>query len=466
LLLARISLTVLDARALADIPRLHATSMDAGVAIFALLITTLSAMTFGMVPAFRASRVDVAGGLRAGNTAGVPARVRYFREGLVIAQIALGLLLAVGAGLVVQSFRALASSDPGFSPAGVMTMRVATPGQGMNGPPAFAAFHEALAERVRAVPGVTASGAISLLPLSGQGPLQPYAYNEETARNWEQLSADEMRVTPGYFRAIGATFMAGRDFTNDDVHAMRRAIVIDDTLAERAFGGSDAAIGRLLQLEPETTPESFFEVIGVVRHIKYHDLRRPMLPQIYQPGVFMQFSMAVRTDGDVAVITRAVEEAIAGARPGTAVQDVRPLADIVETALGPTLLAASLMTAFGVVALLLAAVGVYGAFSYYVGERARDFAVRLALGASPATIRRAVLARSGAMAAAGLGLGIGGALLMGRIASGMLYEVSAVDPGTYIGAVLCLAVVAIIAAGVPAWRASRIDPKVGLMDVS
>ena len=466
LLLARISLTVLDARALADIPRLHAASMDVGVAMFAVLITTLSATAFGLVPAFRASRVDVAGGLRAGNTAGVPARVRYFREGLVIAQIALGLVLAVGAGLVVQSFRALALSDPGLSSTGVMTMRVATPGQGMRGMPDAVAFHEMLAERVRAIPGVTAAGAISLLPLSGQGPLQPYAYNEETARNWEQLSADGLRVTPGYFRAIGASFIAGRDFTVDDARTLRRAIVIDDTLAERAFGSSDAAIGRQLQLEPETNPESFFEVIGVIRHIKYHDLRRAMLPQIYQAGVFTQFSMAVRTDGDVASITRPVQDAIAGARPGTAVQDVRPLADIVEVALGPTLLAASLMTAFGVVAVLLAAVGVYGAFSYYVSERSRDFAVRLALGASPAIIRRAVLARCGAMAAGGLALGVTGAALVGNVAAGLLYEVSAVDPGTYLGAVVCLAIVALIAAGLPAWRASRVDPKVGLTEVS
>ena len=233
----------------------------------------------------------------------------------------------------------------------------------MRGRPDVLAFHNVLAERIRAVPGVTASGAISLLPLSGQGPLQPYAYDEETARNWEQLSADSLRVTPGYFRAIGASLVAGRDFIDDDLQTARRAIVIDDTLAERAFGGSAAAIGQQIQLEPESAPESFSEVIGVIRHIKYHDLRREMLPQIYRAGVFGPFSVAVRTDGDAATIAKPVADAIAGVRPGTAVQDIRPLADIVEGALGPTLLAASLMTAFGVVALLLAAVGVYGAFS-------------------------------------------------------------------------------------------------------
>ncbi len=459
LLLARASVALLSARALADLPRLQEISVDVGVALFAVLVTTLSAVLFGLVPALRASRVDVAGGLRAGNTIGTHARGRHFREGLVVAQLALGLVLAIGAGLVVQSFRTLASSDPGFTADRVMTMRVATPGQGFANPAAFVSFHEALAERIRAVPGVAGAGAISLLPLSGQGPLQPYAYDEETARNWESATADGLRITPGYLPAIGATFVAGRDFVDDDVRTGRHAIVIDDSLAARAFGSSEAAIGKTLQLERERTPDGLFEVIGVVRHIRYHDLRRPMLPQIYQAGLFTQFSVAVRATGDAASLAPAVEAAIESFRPGTAVQDIRLLSDIVEEALGPTLLAAALMTMFGLVALLLAAVGVYGAFSYYVSERMSDFAIRLALGASPLEIRRFVLTRCLGMAAAGLTLGLIGAAAFGSIGADLLYGVNAWDARIYLGAMVCLSTAAILAAGLPARRASNVDPK-------
>jgi putative ABC transport system permease protein len=457
LLLARASVSLLSARALAELPRLQEISVDVGVALFAVVVTTLSAVLFGLVPALRAARVDVAGGLRAGSTIGTHARGRHFREGLVVAQLALGLVLAIGAGLVVQSFRTLASSHPGFNADGVVTMRVATPGQGFANPAAFVSFHETLAERIRAVPGVAGVGAISLLPLSGQGPLQPFAYDEETALNWESVTADGLRITPGYLPAIGATFVAGRDFSDDDVRTGRRAI--DDTLAARAFGSSAAAIGQTLQMERERTPASLSEVIGVVRHIRYHDLRRPMLPQIYQAGLFTQFSVAVRASGDAASLAPTVERAIESFRPGTAVQDVRLLSDIVEEALGPTLLAAALMTTFGVVALLLAAVGVYGAFSYYVAERMGDFAVRLALGASPSEIYRFVLARCLSMAATGLALGVIGAATFGRMGADLLYGVNAWDASIYIGAMVCLSTVALFAAGLPARRASRVDPK-------
>lgn len=459
LLLARTSVSLSSARALADLPRLQEISVDVGVALFAVAITTLSAVLFGLVPALRAARVDVASGLRAASTIGTHARGRHFREGLVVAQLALGLMLAIGAGLVVQSFRTLASSNPGFAADGVLTMRVATPGQGFANRAAFTSFHETLAERIRALPGVAGVGAISLLPLSGQGPLQPFAYDEETARNWESATADGLRITPGYLSAIGATFVAGRDFVDDDVRSGRRTIVIDDTLAQRAFGSSEAAIGQMLQMGRERTADTLSEVIGVVRHIRYHDLRRPMLPQIYEAGLFAQFSMAVRASGDAASLAQTVENAIESVRPGTAVQDVRLLSDIVEEALGPTLLAAALMTTFGVVALLLAAVGVYGAFSYWVAERMSDFAVRLALGASPSEIYRFVLTRCLSMAAAGLAFGLIGAATLGAVGADLLYGVNSWDAGIYVGAMACLSTVALFAAGLPARRAARVDPK-------
>ena len=217
-----------------------------------------------------------------------------------------------------------------------------------------------------------------------------------------------------------------------------------------------------MQLEPEGTPESFFEVVGVVAHMRYHDLRRAQLPQIYRGGLFRTYSVAIRADGDVSALADAAREAISAVRPGTAVQDVRLLAAIVDDALGPMRVAVWLMTGFGVLALTLAAVGIYGVFSYFVGERTHEIAVRLALGATPSAVRRLVVGRGLALTAAGLTLGLIGAGAVSGVASRLLYEVDALDVTTYAAAMLSVAGVAVAACWLPAHRASRVDPQAGL----
>jgi predicted permease len=462
IVVARVALMAVDLRALSTVPRLESVSIDFLVLAFAIGTSTLAAVAFGLAPALRAARVDVADGLRGAAIGSVSRRGSRFRESMIVTQLALGLVLVVGAGLVVQSFRALADTDSGFEPAGALTMRVATPGRGLQDRPAIVAFHEELMERLRRLPGVTAAGATSQVPLTGQGPLQPFAYDAETARNWEQISADGFNVSPGYFKAAGATLIAGRDFSNDDIKHARRVIIIDDTLAQRAYGGTDKAVGRQLQLEPEGTPESFFEVIGVIRHMKYHDLRRAVLPQIFRGGLFLNFNVVLRSDGDASNLAEPARLAIAGLRPGSAVQRVRLLSEIVEDALGPMRLAVWLMIGFGIVALTLAAVGIYGVFAYFVAERTREIAVRLALGATPADVRRLVVGRAVTLLAIGLGTGLFVTIGLGPATSGLLYSVSAYDAGIYLAAVLCLAAIALAACWLPAYRASRLDPQAGL----
>ena len=462
ILLARIALVILDVRALSTVPRLASVSIDALVLTFAIATSTLAALAFGIAPALRAARVDVADGLRAAAVGSPSRRGNRFRESMIVTQLALGLVLVVGAGLVVQSFRALADTNPGFEPDGALTMRVATPGQGLQNREAIVAFHQELMQRLRSLPGVTAAGGTSQVPLTGQGPLQPFAYDAETARNWEQTSADGFNVSPGYFAAVGATLMAGRDFSDDDIQNGRRVIVIDDSLAQRAYGGIEKAVGRQLQLEPEGTPESFFEVIGVVRHMNYHDLRRAVLPQIFQPGLFLNFNVVLRADRNASNLAEPARRAIAELRPGSAVQRVRLLSEIVDDALGPMRLAVWLMIGFGLVALTLAAVGIYGVFAYFVAERTREIAVRLALGATPADVRRLVVGRGLVLLGVGLGIGLFGAVALGSAASELLYAVSVYDAGIYVAAVLCLTAVALAACWVPAFRASRIDPQAGL----
>jgi predicted permease len=461
--LARLALLTMRTRALANVPRVEDVSIDLIVLAFAAGISTIAAAVFGLLPAMRAASLDVADALRA---AAVGSRSRAGgrgREVLIVTQLALGLVLVVGAGLVVQSFRALAASHPGFDPRDTLTARVSTPpGPEFANRAAAHAWHDDVRRRLAAIPGVAAVGAIGQLPLTGQGPLQPYAYDAETARNWEQLSADNFNVTPGYFAAVRATVLAGREWTADEIANGRRVIVIDDSLADRAFGGAASAIGRQLQLEPEGRPESFYEVVGVIRHMRYHDLRRAQLPQIYRGGLFRTFSVAVRARGDAGALADVVRRTLTEVRPGTAVQDVRLLGAIVDDALGPMRVAVWLMSGFGVLALTLAAVGIYGVFSYFVRERTHEIAVRLTLGATPSAVRRLVVGRGLALTAAGLAVGLIGAVAVSGAATRLLYEVDTLDIVTVGTAALCVAVVAVAACWLPAHRASRVDPQAGL----
>ena len=461
--LARIALLALRARALSNLPRVEDVSIDPGVLAFAAAVSALSAVAFAVVPAIRTSRIDVADALRA---AAVGSRSRIGGRGrdlLIVTQLALGVVLVVGAVQIVFSFRELAAASPGFDPRHTLTARVSTPpGPQFTTPAAAHAYHEDVRRRLAALPGVTAVGATSQLPLTGQGPLQPYAYDAETARNWEQLSADSFGITPGYFTAMGATWVAGRDLTADEIANARRVIVIDDSLAQRAFGTPARAVGRLLQLEPEAQPESFFEVVGVVAHMRAHDLRRQQLPQIYHGRLYRTYSVAIRGDENVGALANAARAAIAEVRPGTAVQDVRHLGAIVDEALGPMRLAVWLMTGFGVLALTLAAVGIYGVFSYFVSERTHEISVRLALGATPSAVRRLVVGRGLSLALTGLAAGVVAAMAVTDIATRLLHEVNALDLRSYAAAALCVSVVATAACWLPAHRASRIDPQQGL----
>ena len=236
-------------------------------------------------------------------------------------QIALGLVLVVGAGLVVQSFRALAAADPGFNPRGVLTMRVVVPLNSAD-TAAVHAYNLDVNARLQQLPGVTGVGIVSQLPLTGQGPL-----------------------------------LAGRDFTSDDIQNRRRLIVVDDSLAKQAFGSAEKAIGARLRFGPDGAP-TYSEIIGVVGHVKHHDLRQVRLPQIYRAIVRGTYCLVIRTDADPALLTGPVRRLLAEAMPGTAIQNVRLLETIVDDALAPHRLAVWLMTGFGVLGFAMRKMGI------------------------------------------------------------------------------------------------------------
>ncbi|HET9315328.1 MAG TPA: ABC transporter permease [Vicinamibacteria bacterium] len=457
LALAQGGLALVTALAPQGVPRLEAASIDGAALAFAALVSLLAASVFAIAPAVAASRTDVATGLRESGAAGGSARQRRLHDLLMAGQLALSVVLVVGAALLVRTFGAMANARPGFEPDGAVAMDVTLP-RGLFADAAGArAFHSDLMARLRGLSSVRAVGSVSLLPFSGRGPLQPFAYDAETARRWESVSADQMNVSPGYFDAIGAVLVAGRDFTPDD--SGRRVIVIDDSLARRAFGGEAAAVGERLQLEPEGSAESFSEVIGVVAHLRLHDVTRPLLPQIYFPQQWTRFGLVVRGPASAAGDVQRELERI---DRGIAVEGVRPLRAVVAGATGPTRLAMSLMTAFGAIALLLAAVGIYGVVSFAVGQRTREIAVRLALGARRGSIRRLVLGGTFRVVCASLLVGAMAAALLARAGRALLYAVDPLDPATYAAAAAFLGLVALSAASLPAERASRVEPLTAL----
>jgi putative ABC transport system permease protein len=458
IVLAWSGLSIVKALARASVPRMETAVVDGVAVAFAAVVSLLAATVFALAPALQASRTDVATGLRESAAGSASARQRRLHDLLVAGQVALSLVLVVGAGLLVRTFEAMATARPGFEPDGAVALDVTLPRGAFTDAAGARAFHANLMARLRALPGVRSVGSASLLPFTGRGPLQPFAYDAETARQWESVSADEVNVSPGYFDAVGATLVAGRDFTTDD--AGRRVIVIDESLARSAFGGESAAVGKSLQLEPEgNAAESFSQVIGVVRHVKLHDITRPLLPQIYFPTQWTRFSLVVRGPaalaGDVQRELRAVE-------PGIAIEGVRPLRSVVDGATGPTRLAMGLMTAFGAIALALAAVGIYGVVSFAVGQRTHEIAVRLALGARRGSIRRLIL--GGAFRVVGASVVVGGiaAGFVAFSARAMLYAVNPLDAATYAASAAFLVLVALGACWLPAERAARVEPLAAL----
>ncbi|HEU5041376.1 MAG TPA: ABC transporter permease, partial [Gemmatimonadales bacterium] len=307
------SLALLRAAPPANLPRLGDIQVDGTVLGFALAISVVTVFLGALVPALRASAVDPHAALQAGARGGTGRERQRLREFLIGAEVALSVVLLVGAGLLVRSFIALQGVRPGFEASDVLTFQLALPAARYPDDESQLGFFRRLDERLRALPGVMAVGQINKLPLTGSGTLQPFAYNEATARNWESVTADERTVSPEFFEAVDARLVAGRWFTDqDDVDAPAVAIV-DRSLAALAWPGVDP-VGRRLQVQPTGSENPYVEIVGVVEHLRLNDLSRETLPQIYWPtgqGRPAVVAYAVESSGDPAAMAASVRQVVA-----------------------------------------------------------------------------------------------------------------------------------------------------------
>ncbi len=463
-LLAHVGLASLVSLVPADIPRLSEARVDGLVLAAAILAALGAAATLALVPVLELRGIPAALHEASRRTSG---RRRGGRTVLLIAEVAATVTVVVGAGLLIRSFAALQRVDIGVDrPEQLLTFNLALgEAQSATGT-RMAQFYAELADRLRTVPGVRAVGGAMALPLSGEDyNTTVYIEGRPDPAPGENNRAGFQPTLPGYFATLGLRVVAGRDLAASDGAETPKVAVVNETFARR-FWGSQSPIGRRLRMSKDTSAR-MLTVVGVVRDVRHRGPSEPVRAEMYLPAAQMAFpSMAfvLRADGDPTRLVRAARAAVAAIDPNQPIADVQTFENYVRRSVAQPRFLASLLAGFGALALLLAAVGIYGVMSWTVVERRREIGVRMAAGATPLAVAGLVLRDGGRTLAAGLAIGVAAAAGFGRLVSGVLFGVRPADPVTYASTVAVLALVGAAALWLPAYRASRVDPVTALRD--
>ena len=445
-----------------NIPRANEIRIDGQVLAFTLSVSLMTSLVFGLMPAIQASKTDVQTMLKEGGRGSTTLRQRA-RAALVVADVALSLLLLIGAGLLIKSFATLQNVSPGFQPQGLLTMQVALPAFRYREPEQVKTFFERSLEEIRILPGVQSAGAVSDLPLSGS--VHSGSFNIEdrpSVPGEEGPHADIRAATAGYFETMKIPLIKGRFFTEEDTRTARPVAIIDETLAQRYFPGEEP-LGK--RVEFQQGKPIWREIVGVVGRVKHKGLDRDFKDQLIAPHAQVSYATMVliaRTSSDPASQISAVRGAIRKIDKDQPVFKVTTMEQLLASSLGQRRLSVILFGVFAAVALVLAAVGLYGVISYSVAQRTNEIGIRMALGAERRDILRMVVEHGLKLTLAGVVLGLGGAYALTRVMSSLLFEVSATDPLTFVIVPLLLALVALAACLVPARRATKVDPMIAL----
>jgi putative ABC transport system permease protein len=467
ILLAGVLVDALLALQPQGVPRLAEVRIDRGVLAFAALLSLVTSMVFGALPAIRISRRAEAQSLRQGSRGILSGGRPGLRGGLVVGQIALAMVLLAGSGLLIRSFSLLRRVDPGFDASSALTFRLSLPDSAYADDARRNSFYDALEGRLRALPGVRAVGAVSGLPLTGNTFVISFTVDgRPEPPPAQQPSLHVAIATAGYLRAMGIELVRGRGFgAGDDLRAPQ-VVLLSETAVRRHFADEDP-IGKHIRLGlgGHGDRKAGGEVVGVVRDVKRYSLARESPPEIYVP--YAQFplqSMAVvlRSDVPPRSLATAAEAAVHELDAELPVARVATLEEIVARSISEPRFYVVLLGAFAATALFLAALGLFGVMAYAVAQRTRELAVRMALGARQQELRWMVLRDALVLGSIGLTLGLGGALLVSRTLESLLFSVSPGDPATLAAVALLLLVTTLLAGYLPARRATRIDPVVAL----
>jgi putative ABC transport system permease protein len=459
LALARAGIAALVALGPADLPRADGIAIDGIVLAFTTIVSVLAALAFALGPALSALApvTDLLNDRQTGRR----------RSGLggpvVVVEVALSLVLLIGAGLMVRSFQQLVRVDPGFQAERVLTFGLALPFPRYPDPAARTRFFEQVESRIQSLPGVQRIGGVFPMPLGGRLWTGPYGRDTDPVDEWTKNEANFRAITPGYFDAMGTRLLKGRGFTPVENRENAEVVVVDRRLADRVWPGVDP-VGRLLGVDLFGT-RSMRRVIGVVEHIRHETIAADSRETIYLPYrafPFPPLTLAVKTAMEPSSLTDAIVREVHAIDPNLAVYGMRTLDSYVERSLAPTRFAMTLMGAFALVALLLAAIGLYGVLSYMVGQRSHEIGVRMALGAARRSVLEMIVGRGLGLAALGIAVGTIAALGLTRAIADMLYGVSPTDPVTFAAVAGFLFAVVLLACLVPAYRATRVDPLVSM----
>jgi putative ABC transport system permease protein len=443
-----------------EIPRLSATSIDAPVLVFTLVISVVTGVLFGLVPAWQVSTGALTADLNEGSARGSAGpRTSRTRDVLVGGQIAVALVLLIGAGLLLRSFDRLTRVDVGIDTRNLLTFDMVLSGPRASAQASQAAFYASTLEAIRAVPGVRGVGAAATLPIGGDDFSVPYEVEGKPALSPQQeLTAGYQVVTPAYFDAMGIAVVSGRDFRESDTRDAPGVVMVNEALARQQWPGEDP-IGRRLRVG-RGSAGPWMTVVGLVRDIRHLGPATAPRPELYQPFTQSSFSFmafVVRTEGNPRAIVPSVRAAVARLDPTQPLSRMTTMEEHVTRSLSRPQFMSTLTAAFAGLALLLSVVGIYGVMAYSVAQRTREIAIRTALGAQQRDVLRLVMRKALWLSLAGVGAGLTAAWGLSRILAGQLFGVTATDPLTYSSVALLLIVVALLAGAVPAVRAMRID---------
>jgi len=447
-----------------DLPRVNEIAVDVRTLVFTFALSALTGVVFGLLPALQASRPNLNETLKAGGRDPASGR-QPVRSVLVVSEIALSLVLLVGAGLLIRSFLRLQAVDPGFDSKNVLTMRLDFTGpKGKSGKQAIA-FHNQLLDRIRAIPGVTSASTRSFVPITNDWANLSFAIEGRPVNAADRPVGYYNAISSNFFQTMHIPLKQGREFNDRDVRGSQNVVIINETMARRYFPNEDPIGKRITQDDIDFAPESWTTIVGIVGDTKPKSLDGEPVAEYYMP--FAQqpepsMSLLVRSANDPASVAAAIRNEVLALDKDQPVYSIKTLDSLLSESVAQPRFRALLLGSFAGLALILAAVGIYGVMSYTVTKSTHEIGIRMALGAQMKDVLNLVLRNGMKLAVIGVAIGLAGALALTRLMSKLLFGITPTDAITFVGVPAILLVVALVACYLPARRATRVDPLVAL----
>jgi putative ABC transport system permease protein len=449
-----------------ELPRLYEIHVDSWVLAFAFAASLLTGLLFGIVPALHLSDAKLTESLRRAGNRWVSEGGQQLKNAVVISEMALALVLLIGAGLMLKSLVRLRSVNPGFNPRDLFTMTVILPQHRTVAQ--LKTFAQQTLENLAGLPGATSVAAVNWLPFGHADVRSSFVAEGYVNPSEEPLITLRVATSPGYFRTMGIRLLRGREFTPGDNEKAPRVVMVGETLAKRFWPGEDA-LGKRVAFDWRPGPDDWYVVVGVVADTKQRWLGEPAQLTVYQPYAqvdnplwLSQMVFIARSQGNPNLIFRLMKDRLREVNKDQPPYALETMESLISDSMAQSKYESTMLAAFALIAVLIAAVGIYGVVAFSVSQRTHEIGVRIALGAQRRDVLQMILRRSGALATLGVGLGVGGGLALTRLLQTFLFEVKTTDAGTFAMASLLLIGVAMFSSYIPARRAARVDPMVAL----